>query len=44
MKWSKMVWALLVATGLMIMLSGCGTSKKGCGCGNDINRMYQKKR
>lgn len=44
MKWNKMVLAILAATGLMIMVSSCGSSKKGCGCGNDINRMYQKKR
>jgi len=49
-KWLKQmkrnkIWGILgVLMVLSLCLQSCATGKKGCGCGNDINRMYQKKR
>lgn len=44
MKRNKVMGILGVLMVLSLCLQSCATGKKGCGCGNDINRMYQKKR
>jgi hypothetical protein len=34
-----LILLFLMSFGTMLVLTGCGTTKRGCGCGADINRV-----
>ena len=41
---SRANWKLLSLIGLICLFAiGCGTQKKGCGCGNNLNYYKPKK-
>lgn len=44
MKGNKIFVLALLLGGFMLVAQSCGTAKKGCGCGADINRAYKPKR
>jgi hypothetical protein len=37
----KIISYILVIIGTMFLVQSCSTGKKGCGCGNDINRAFK---
>lgn len=42
MKGRKFIGYVLMIVGLALVAQSCSTSKKGCGCGADINRAARK--
>lgn len=40
----KYIFLLMFAGGVMMLAQSCNSIKKGCGCGNDINKNYRASR